>query len=131
VLGEDTDNVKVEVEASDIQLSAQYGRLPHPLQITGGKFSYNEDRIGVSQLNGKLGKSSISDFPGGLSLGKNRDLEIRSGKSGLNLAEIAAWLASFDKMREFSKYYGGGKSILTLSQVKLKGPPVQPWKLAF
>ncbi len=37
MLGEDTDNVKVEVDASNIELSAHCGRLPHPLQITDGK----------------------------------------------------------------------------------------------
>ena len=42
VLGEDTDNVKVKVDASNIQLSAHYGRLPHPLQISDGNFSYDE-----------------------------------------------------------------------------------------
>ena len=49
----DTDNVKVNT--SNIQLSAHYGRLPQPLQISGGKFSsYEENRIGVRQLSGKL-----------------------------------------------------------------------------
>ena len=126
VLGEDTENVKVKVEASDIQLSAHYGRLPHPLQITGGKFSYDEDRIDVSQLNGKLGKSNFSELSGSLGLDKRQDLAITSGKSGFFLAEIAPWLASFDKMRDISKYYGGGESIVTLSQVKLNGPLFSP-----
>jgi hypothetical protein len=131
VLGEDIDNVKVKVEASDIQLSAQYGRLPHPLQIARGQFSYDEDRIGVSHLNGKLGKSAFSELSGSLGLDKKQDLAITSAKCGLPLAEIAPWLASFDKMRDISKYYGGGKSILTLSQVKLNGPLFSPAKWHF
>jgi hypothetical protein len=60
VLGEDTGNVKVKVEASDIQLSAHYGRLPHPLQISDGNFSYDENRIGVRQFSRKLGKYNFS-----------------------------------------------------------------------
>jgi hypothetical protein len=131
VLGEDTDNVKVKVEASDIQLSAQYGRLPHPLQITGGKFSCDEDRIGVSHLTGKLGKSSFSELSASLGLDKKKDLAIASGKFTLHFAEIAPWLASFDNMHDISKYYGGGKSIVTLSQVKLNGPLFSPAKWHF
>ena len=131
VLGEDTDNVKVKVDASNIQLSAHYGRLPHPLQITGGNFSYDENRIGVRQLSGKLGKSTFSELSGGLDLGKNQDLAITSGQSGLHMPEIVPWLASFEKMREISKYYGGGKSIITLSQVKVKGPLSSPAKWHF
>ena len=108
-----------------------YGRLPHPLQISDGNFSYEENRIGVRQLSGKLGKSSFSELSGSLGLDKNQDLAIRSGKSGLHLAEIVPWLASFDKMREISKYYGGGKSIINLSQVKVKGPLFSPKKWDF
>jgi hypothetical protein len=63
-----------------------------------------------------------------LGLEKKQDLEITSGQSGLHLAEIVPWLASFEKMREISKYYGGGKSIMTLSQVKVKGPLFSPAK---
>jgi hypothetical protein len=131
VLGEDTDNVKVKVDATDIRLSAHYGRLPHPLQITGGNFSYEENRIRVGQLNGNLGKSSFSELSGSLGLGKNQDLAITSGKCGLLLPEIVPWLASFDNMHNIAKYYGGGKSIVTLSQVKLNGPLFSPAKWHF
>ena len=131
VLGEDTDNVKVTVDASNIQLSAHYGRLPYPLHIRAGNFSYDESRIGVRQLSGKLGKSSFSELSGSLGLDKKQNLAITSGKSDLHLAEIVPWLASFEKMREISKYYGGGKSIMTLSQVKVKGPLFSPAKWDF
>ncbi len=129
VLGEATDNVKVKVDASNIDLSAHYQRLPHPLQISGGNFSYDEKRIDVRQLSGKLGKSSFSELSGNLDL--HRDLAIRSGKSRIFLAEIVPWLASFDKMREISKYYGGGKSVISLSAINLKGPLFIPPKWLF
>jgi hypothetical protein len=131
VLGDDIDNLKVKVEAANIQLSAKYGRLPHPLQITGGNFSYAENRIGVSALSGKLGKSSFSELSGGLGLIKGHKLEITSGKSSVHLAEIVPWLASFDTMHDMSKYYGGGKSIIALSRVKMKGPLFSPAKWHF
>jgi len=126
VLGEDTDNVKVNVEASNIELCANYGRLPYPLQITGGNFSYDENRIGVGELGGKLGKSTFSELSGSLDLGKNQDLAITSGKCGLLLAEIAPWLTSFDNMHGIAKYYGGGESSINVSQLKLQGPLFSP-----
>ena len=131
VLGEDTGNMKVKVEASDIHMSAHYGRLPHLLQITGGNFSYDEKRIGVKQLSGKLGKSSFSELSGSLGLEKNQDLEITSGNSHIFLADILPWLSSFDAMGELNKYYGGGKSIITLSAINLKGPLLRPQKWHF
>ena len=123
--------MNLKVEASEIQLSAQYRRLPHPLQITGGKFSYYESRVGVEQLTGTLGKSSFSELSGGIDLAEDQRLAITSGKSSIHLVEIVPWLASFEKMRGISKYYGGAESILTLSQVKLNGPFFSPAKWHF
>jgi hypothetical protein len=131
ILGEDTDNVKVDVAASNIQLTARYERLPYALKIINGKFSYNQNRIAVEKLSGKLAESSFSQLSGNLGLKNNHDLEIRSGQSGLHLAEIVPWLASFKKMREISEYYGGGKSIITLSHLKVKGPLLSPEKWDF
>jgi hypothetical protein len=126
VLGEDTENVKVKVEASNIHMNAHYGRLPHLLQITGGNFSYDEKRIDVTQLSGKLGKSSFSELTGGLDLEEKQDLEITSGKSRIFLAEIVPWLSSFGALHELGKYHGGGKSIITLSLINYKGPLSSP-----
>jgi len=131
VLGGDTDNVTVKVDASDILLSARYGRLPHPLQITGGNFSYDENRVSVEQLSGSVGKSSFSELAGSLGLDKKQDLAITSGKCRLLLAEIVPWLASFEEMAAVSKYFGGGNSIVTLSQIKLNGPLFSPAKWHF
>jgi hypothetical protein len=58
-------------------------------------------------------------------------LEITSGQSSVHLAEIIPWLASFDKVPEITKYYGGGRSIATLPVVKLEGPLFSPAKWHF
>ena len=126
VLGEDTKNVTVRVGASDINLTARYRGVPHPVAITGGNFSYAETRIGISQLSGSLGKSTFSDLSGGLELGKKGDMEITSGRCGLYLAEIVPWLASFDALRETLKYYGGEKGVITISAINVKGPLQTP-----
>ena len=121
-LGGDTDQIKVSVSASDIQLSARYKEIPYPLAITGGHITYGENRIGWGQLNGRIGKSSIAGLSGGLDLAKNGRLEITSGRSRIFVTEILAWMSSHEKMRELAKYHGGGKSIIRLSAVNLRGP---------
>jgi hypothetical protein len=122
VLGGDTDQIKVSVSASDIQLSARYQEIPYPVAITNGHFTYGENRIGWGQLNGRIGGSSFAGLSGGLELAKNGRLEITSGRSRILATEILAWMSAYEKMRELAKYYGGGKSIIRLSAINLRGP---------
>ena len=122
VLGGDTDQIKVSVSASDIQLSARYQEIPYPVAITGGHVTYGENRIGWGQLDGRIGKSSFAGLSGGLDLAKNGHLEITSGRSRILVTEILAWMSAYEKMRELAKYHGGGKSIIRLSAVNLRGP---------
>ena len=121
-LGGNTNQIKASVSASDIQLSARYQEIPYPLAITDGHFTYGENRIGWGQLNGTIGKSSFAGLSGGLDLAKNGRLEITSGRSRILVTEILAWMSSHEKMRELTKYHGGGKSIIRLSAVNLRGP---------
>ena len=126
VLGEDVNNVDVTVAASDVHLTARYRGIPHPVAITGGNFSYAGAGIGVSQLSGSLGRSTFTDFSGGLEWGKKTELEISSARCALYLAEIVPWLASFDALRETLKYYGGKKGVITISAINVKGPLQTP-----
>lgn len=124
VIGENTGNVKVE--ASEIRLTAEYRQLPYPLQITGGNLTYAENRIGATNLSGRLGKSSFTKLKADLDFRKRPYLEITSGESSLYLSEIAPWLSSFDTLSELLRYYGGGEGIITLSAPRLKGPLFSP-----
>ena len=122
VLGEDLNNVNVTVAASDINLTARYRGIPHPLAISGGNFSYAAAGIGIGQIVGSLGKSTFSNLSGTLKWSKKRELEISSARCTLYLAEVVPWLASFDALREGLTYIGSGKGRIVISALKLKGP---------
>ena len=126
VLGEDVNHVDVTVTASDIHLTARYSGIPHPVAITGGNFSYLGVGIGVSDLSGSLGRSTLTDLSGGLEWGKKSELEISSARCSLYLEEIVPWLASFDALRKELTYYGGGKGDIAISALKVKGPLQTP-----
>ncbi|MFZ1198829.1 MAG: AsmA-like C-terminal region-containing protein [Desulfobacterales bacterium] len=122
VLGEDLNNVNVTVAASGINLTARYRGIPHPVAISDGNFSYTAAGIGIGQLRGALGKSTFSDLSGALKWRKKSELEISSARCNLYLAEMVSWLASFDALREWLPYFGGGKGSIAISALKLKGP---------
>ena len=126
VLGEDVDNVDVTVAASDLNLTARYRGIPHPVVISSGNFSYNKAGIGIRQLSGSLGKSTFTDLSGGLEWGKKSELEMSSGPCNLYPAEIVPWLASFDALRVVSTYYGGGQGSIGITALKVNGPLQTP-----
>jgi len=117
-----TDQLKVNVSASDLQLAARYKQFPFPLRIDSGEVSYDGTKITWRQLNGFVGSSSFATFSGNLDLGENKNFEITSGSSHILVSEILPWITRELKKSEITNYYGGGKSILHLSRLTMGGP---------
>jgi hypothetical protein len=126
VLSKDSSTAKVEVEASNLELSAEAPGMPSPLRITGGSVRYDNKRFNFTQLTGSLGSSPFSALTGVLQLHEEPDLEILSAKGRLYLAEIVPWLSSRHWMPEALKYYAGEGGTITVSSVHLKGPVDRP-----
>ncbi len=96
VLGETTEEIKVGVDVSQLDLSAKYRRIPYPIRINGGHFSYDKSRIAIKNLTGKMGKSSFSQLSAKVSLNKDPYLEVKSGIFDLFLKEIYSWIVSIE-----------------------------------
>lgn len=131
ILGENTEDVNVRVEASDINLTARYRPIPYPIQITGGIFTYDENRIGLRQLSGKLGKSLFSQLAAGLDFRKEPYLEVKSGKFDINLEEMYHWVSSFEGPSGKLKNLKTVKGTVALSKINIKGPLSSPRKWQF
>ncbi|MFQ6077774.1 MAG: AsmA family protein, partial [Thermodesulfobacteriota bacterium] len=59
VLGESTESIKVSVDVWNFNLHSRYRRIPFPVEINGGQFSYDGTRIALKNWSGKVGKSSF------------------------------------------------------------------------
>jgi len=131
VLGESTKAIKAKVDVSEFNLSARYGRIPYPLKVKNGRFSYDGNKIGIQNLIGTAGKSSFSQINAKLSLEKAPYLEITSGKSSLFLGEIYPWLSSLEGNKGAVKDLKSAQGTVLLSNLGLKGPLSQPEKWDF
>jgi hypothetical protein len=128
VLGETTESVKAHVDVSKLNLSAKYRRIPYPISINRGHFFYDETRIGLENLTGKLGKSSFSQVSANVSLKRDPYLEVKTAIFDVFLEEIYAWLVSIEGSPirpEDIKTLQGDVHIESLS---LKGPLLRPGK---
>ena len=122
LLSGSTDDLEIKVSATDIEAAARYNTIPFPLKIDSGGITYDPKGITWNKLNGSIGLSSFSSFSGSLDFTKTKTFEITSGSSDLFLAEFLPWIAQRQKKIEIIDYYGGGKSILHLSQMNVEGP---------
>lgn len=67
------------VSVSDMRFSANYRRLPWPLRVDGGEFTFDGRRMDVNRLSGGLGRSTFSGLKARVRLGKAPALEEASG----------------------------------------------------
>ncbi len=126
LLGESLASIKTRVTVSSFNLSAKYRRIPYPLKLGGGRFSYDENGIHVESLNGSIGRSSFSGVFAGLKWGPPAYLELRAAGTKLLLKEIYAWLTSYETVRARLSDLQSVKGLVALSALSLKGPLLKP-----
>jgi hypothetical protein len=126
VLGESTKRINVRVDASEINLSAKYEKIPFPLKITAGQMSTDGMSVEYKDLMGNIGKSSFSGLSGRVDWRKTPRFDVEIGKMGIVLEEITPWLTSFEKFPVQSKDIKSVAGVITFSQTRLKGPLLRP-----
>ena len=100
VLGESFASIKVFVDVSQFNLSANYRRLPHPLTINSGQYFLKGNTSSVKNISGSMGNSTFTEVSGQINWDNNPHLKIVSGKANVNIEEIYPWLLSSKIMSE-------------------------------
>ena len=126
ILGERTSSISPHIYLSDVSFTAEYQRLPFPLTIKGGQFSYDGMRVGVKNLGGRMGGSSFADLTGELRLGDTPFIEIPSGKMRIDQDEVYPWLNSFEGLKESLSDVRSLRGTVDLDTLNLKGPLLKP-----
>jgi uncharacterized protein involved in outer membrane biogenesis len=132
VLGESTDDVNVTADVDSFHLDAHYQPIPFPVKVSAGSCSYRDTGFKVGGLAGSLGTSSFTGLNGALDWQKAPYLQIGSGKLDVVLKDLLPWLSSFRQLAGLQQYYTGGKGVLALASLSLKGPLFSPrqWRFA-
>ena len=131
VLGETLKAIGLKVDVREMNLVARYARIPYPLVIQGGQVSYDGEKVGITRLNAKLGRSSLSGLVARLDLKAGPYLEVLSGESAILLDEIFPWLSSLEKFKSVAKDLNSLKGTVALSNLEWKGPLFDPEKCRF
>jgi hypothetical protein len=130
ILGDTKSSIKTKIEARKINLSANYKRIPYPVEIKGGQFIYDKKRIDLKMLNLNLAQSSFVGLSGWIDWDKATDFNIHADESKISLNEVLPWLSSFENIGIYTKYLRPFNGSLAFSLLSFEGPLSEPgeWK---
>ena len=130
VLGESLEAIRVKVGIEKMKFSVNYDRVPLPIAVDQGSYSYDEKGLAVKNLGGTIGASAFSGLSARLTTGSSSYLEVLSGKGSLDTAEVHRWLSSYEKLKEPLRNIRSLSGRLNLSSLTFQGPIMdsQAWK---
>ncbi len=125
-IGDRAGALETKVSVSEMQLSGRYRGIPWPIRIRQGTFFYDGNRVGVSELSGNIGGSTLSGLVARVRLGNAPLFEKVSGTIQLTLDELFPWLASRKGMEALQTEVTGLRGSIGLSVSELSGPISRP-----
>jgi hypothetical protein len=130
-LGESLESLNARVEADKINAQAKLKPIPYPIAIDGGRIIYDGLKTESLNLQGKVGKSTFSNYSSRINFEGEPTIEVESGIINLVMDEIFPWLTKNKKLAEELQNI---KSITGLAEVNvksIKGPMLQPANLQY
>lgn len=130
-LSGDVDRLGIAASAAALKLSARHPSLPFPLQISDGAISYDNDQLQVKSLSGFLGTSAFAGLSGSIGLGAAKTFSVSSGTLRIVIKDLLPWLSSHQPISRVTEYYGGGETILHLTEIQSSGAFADPSSVYF
>jgi AsmA-like C-terminal region len=131
IIGEKIDSLSARVTIMKAAVRGSYDRIPYPISIKEGQFQYGENKIALEGVSGAVGLSSFSELTGSLDYNDPRQVEIRSAKFALDLAQTKNLLNRFELLREELSDVDFARGRLDLTSLSLKGPLDDPSRWDF
>ncbi|MBN2437830.1 MAG: AsmA-like C-terminal domain-containing protein [Deltaproteobacteria bacterium] len=119
-------SVETRVTVSDMNLSARYQRLPFPVTVKGGSFTYDAKQISVKDLAGAVGQTTFSGIAARIDRGRTPQLVVRSGTMRIHAAETYGWLSSFERTRASLQDITSAGGSIAISSLAMNGPALSP-----
>ncbi len=118
-------DLHVRVEARDVSFSAQYDRLPLPVQIKTPELVYADGQIRFSGLYADMGASALSALSGRVAWQPMAELALEGRTARLSAGEIFAWLKGLPELQPRMAGLQSMTGTLLLHDFALSGPPDQ------
>ncbi len=126
------EELDVRVWAKNINAKGRYDRIPLPIHIQEGSFSYEEDIVMVSDISGTLGASQVKGLDARIVISETLNLDIKKATALLSLEDLVPWMKSNPTVIALIHPAKELKGTLALEQIVLEGPMFSPdqWKFS-
>jgi hypothetical protein len=127
----DKKKIGVKVEASEVQIEADYERIPFPVKISGGPFYFDLRQVGFSNFDVAVGKSTFGHVASTLKWQKSTRLTFASETASVHMDEIFPWLKSIGAIPRDLQDIRSVEGLIHIDRVSLAGPLLHPekWKI--
>ncbi len=126
ILGENLDDISVQIDVSEFDLKARYNRFPHPLSVKGGSFQFKNDEIRIGNLSARIKNTHFSKISARVNWGHTAEFEVQTGAGAIVLSEIYPWLKEHGNLAESLKNIEALNGSIAVSALDLKGPFSSP-----
>jgi AsmA-like C-terminal region/Domain of Unknown Function (DUF748) len=126
ILGENLDDINVQIDVSEFDLKTHYNRLPHPLGIKGGNFQLKGNEIQIGDLSAQMQNTHFSKMSGRVSFDHAVEFEVQTGSGTIVLSEIYPWLKKHVDLAKPLKTIESVNGLIAISALYLKGPFLRP-----
>ena len=130
-LGESLESLAARVEINEIAVTGNFKPIPYPFTIDSGRFIYEGLETQTFNLQGKVGKSTFSDYSSRLNWKDEPKIDVRSGIFHIVLDEIFPWLATDTKLKEKLENIASITGRADITVKSFKGPLLEPAKLQY
>ncbi|MEJ2165103.1 MAG: AsmA-like C-terminal domain-containing protein [Desulfobacterales bacterium] len=125
-LGDNLKNLSAGVEVAKVHVKVRYNRIPYPIEINGGRFLLEENRIAIENFSAQIGHSSFTQLSGAIDWTQNPAFKTISQSVRFDLAELHAWLLSFKDFKAGLGHIRTLQGILAAEALNLQGPMFDP-----
>ncbi len=122
---------RVAVDIADFHLRGRYRRIPYPLRVSNGRFSYRHRRVTIAEVTGSCGATTFEDLQATLDWRSGYRLNTRGRRTRILLDQVYPWLLSYAKIRQALKRFPHMSGKIELARFWLAGPLLQPRRWRF
>ncbi|HIJ56584.1 MAG TPA: hypothetical protein HPQ03_10710 [Deltaproteobacteria bacterium] len=130
-LNRDEGEVKTQVVVSDFAFTTKYRRVPLPLKIMGGSFSYKGKKIDTEGVALSLKSSHFSGIASTFDWAKKPLLKLRLGKSDIVSQEIFSWLLKLENLSSQLKGISNVEGPVGIDHAEIQGDLLRPDRWGF
>ena len=131
ILGDALAGLGATVNVSKAEITARYDRIPYPVHLTGGRFTYDGQRIAVHKFKARIGNTTINQFSSTINWSGTPTLAFKTTSAILDPQEIYSWLLSLEKYQKINAYLSSLGGNAAVEELSIKGPLFRPQQWAF